>query len=33
MLKNMSRNYGAVAHTVHWLTAALFLIAYVSVAL
>lgn len=33
MLKNTSRNYGAVARTVHWLMATLFLIAYVSVAL
>lgn len=31
MLKNSTLNYGAVARTLHWLTALLFLVAYVAV--
>lgn len=31
MLKNSSTHYGAVARTLHWLTALLFLLAYVAV--
>jgi len=31
MLKNSALNYGTVARTLHWLTAALFLVAYIAV--
>jgi cytochrome b561 len=31
MLKNTALNYGAVARTIHWLIALLFLCAYVAV--